>query len=57
MLHGKATLPLWNEPKHNYVGPAVMGDYLWAGRPKPHMVFGLWAYFLKISNKQNVKEL
>ena len=23
MLCGKATLPLWNEPKHNYVGPAV----------------------------------
>ena len=23
MLRGKATLPLRNEPKHNYVGPAV----------------------------------
>ena len=23
MLRGKATLPLWNEPKHNYVGPAI----------------------------------
>ena len=23
MLRGKATLPLWNELKHNYVGPAV----------------------------------
>ena len=23
MLRGKATLPLWFEPSHNYVGPAV----------------------------------
>ena len=22
-LRGRATLPLWFEPKHNYVGPAV----------------------------------
>ena len=24
MLRGKATLPLWFEPSHDYVGPAVM---------------------------------
>ena len=23
LLRGRATLPLWFEPKHNYVGPAV----------------------------------
>ena len=23
MLRGKATLPLWFEPSHDYVGPAV----------------------------------
>ena len=23
LLQGTATLPLWFEPKHNYVGPAV----------------------------------
>ena len=29
---GRATLPLWFEPKHNYVCPAVWVD-LWASRP------------------------
>ena len=23
LLRGRSTLPLWFEPKHNYVGPAV----------------------------------
>ena len=23
LLRGRATLPLWFEPKHNYVGPAI----------------------------------
>ena len=39
LLRGKATLPLWNEPKHNYVGLAVKEFYLWARRPTPRMVF------------------
>ena len=59
MLRGKATLPLWNEPSHDYEGPAVTEII--------HMPVGLIrAGFsaiglflgrkLKISIKENVKE-
>ena len=35
----KTTLPLWNEPKHNYVAkPTSYRDKYWAGRP---MDFGV----------------
>ena len=27
MLRGKATLPLWNEPYLDYVGPAVTDEF------------------------------
>ena len=27
MLRGKATLPLWDEPKHNYLGPALTDEF------------------------------
>ena len=59
MLRGKATLPLWFEPSHDYVGPAVT-------EPIDEPVGLICARFsavglflgrkLKISHEQNVKE-
>ena len=57
MLHGKATLSLWSEPSHDYVGgrPSGYGDYLWALG-----IFSAVGLFLgrksKIFKEQNVKE-
>ena len=59
MLRGKATLPLWFEPKHNYVGTAVTeiihSQYAYAAHG-----FQAEGLFLgrksKTSHKQNVKE-
>ena len=59
MLRGKATLPLWNEPKHNYVGPAVTDEFT---APQPYAAHGFRAVGLflgrksNISQEQNVKE-
>ena len=59
MLRGKATLPLWNEPKHNYVGPAVTDEFT---APSAYAAHGFRAVGLflgrksKISHEQNVKE-
>ena len=48
MLPGKVSLPLCNEPSHDYVG-----DYLWTGRP---MVFGRRPIFIpKIENFTRTK--
>ena len=59
MLRGKATLPFWFEPSHDYVGPAVT-------EPIDEPVGLICACFsavglflgrkLKISHEQNVKE-
>ena len=54
MLRGKATLPLWFEPSHDYVGPAVT-EIIYGP-----VVFSAVGLFLgrksKISHEQNVKE-
>ena len=59
MLRGKATLPLWFEPSHDYVGPAVTEIiYLPVGLIRAG--FSAVCLFLgrksKISHEQNVKE-
>ena len=59
MLHGKATLPLWFEPSHDYVGPAVTEPI---NEPVRLIRAGFSAVSLflgrksKISQEQNVKE-
>ena len=59
MLRGKATLPLWFEFKHNYVGPAVLEII---PSQKAYAAHGFLAVGLflglksKISHEQNVKE-
>ena len=59
MLHGKATLPLWFEPSHDHVGPAVT-EIIYG--PVGLICAGFLAVGLfldwksKISHKQNVKE-
>ena len=57
LIRGRATLPLWFEPKHNYVGPAVTE---WIYEPVGLICAGLSAVGLflgrksKISHEQNV---
>ena len=57
LLRGRATLPLWFEPKHNYVGPAVTE---WLYEPLGLICAGFSAVGLflgrksKISHEQNV---
>ena len=59
MLHGKATLPLWFEPSHDYVGPVVTEPI---NEPVGLIRAGFSAIGLflgrksKISHEQNVKE-
>ena len=59
MLRGKATLPLWNEPSHDYVGPAVTEiihrpvGLIRAGFSTVGLFLG-WKS--KISIEENVKE-
>ena len=59
MLRGKATLPLWFKPSHDYVGPAVTEPIyepvglIRAGFSEVGLFLGRK---LKISNEQNVKE-
>ena len=55
-LRGKATLPLWNEPKHNCVGPVVM-EIIYGPVGLWLLALGLFLGLkLKISHKQNVQE-
>ena len=59
MLRGKATLPLWFEPSHDYVGPAVTEPiYEPVGLIRAgFLAVGLFLdQKLKISQEQNVKE-
>ena len=59
MLRGKATLPLWFKPSHDYVGPAVTEPiYELAGLIRAGFsAVGLFLERkLKISHEQNVKE-
>ena len=59
MLRGEATLPLWFEPSHDYVGPVVMEPI---NEPVGLIRAGFSAVGLflgrksKISHEQNVKE-
>ena len=59
MLHGKATLPLWFEASHDYVGPAVTKPInepvglIRAGFSTVGLFLGRK---LKIFHEQNVKE-
>ena len=59
MLHGKATLPLWFEPSHDYVGPVFTEPI---NEPVGLIRAGFLAIGLflsrksKISQEQNVKE-
>ena len=59
LLRGKATLPLWFEPSHDYVGPAVTEPInepvglIRAGFSAVGLFLG---QKLKISQEQNVKE-
>ena len=59
MLRGKATLPLWFEPSHDYVGPAVT-EIIYGPVGLIGAVFSAVGLFLgrksKISHEQNVKE-
>ena len=56
MLCGKATLSLWNEPKHIYVGPAIM-KIIYAYAAHGFQAVGLFlGWKSKISQEQNVKE-
>ena len=61
MLRGKATLPLWNELSHDYVGPAVMEiiHRPVLGRPNSRRFFGRSLFLVrksKISIEENVEE-
>ena len=59
MLRGKATLPFWFEPSHDYVGPAITEPInepvglIRAGFSTVGLFLGRK---LKISHEQNVKE-
>ena len=59
MLRGRATLPLWFEPSHDYVSPAVTeiiygpAGPICAGFSAIGLFLGLKS---KIPHKQNVKE-
>ena len=59
MLRGKATLPLWFEPSHDYVGPAVT-EIIYGPVGLIRAGFSAVGLFLgrksKISQEQNVKE-
>ena len=59
MLCGKATLPLWFEPSHDYVGPAVT-EIIYGPLGLIRAGFSAVGLFLgrklKISPEQNVKE-
>ena len=59
MLHGKATLPLWFEPSHDYVGPAVT-EIIYGPVGLICVGFSAICLFLgrksKISHEHNVKE-
>ena len=59
MLRGKATLPLWFEPSHNYVGPAVT-EIIYGPVGLIRAGFSPVGLFLgrksKIFHEQNVKE-
>ena len=59
MLRGKATLPLWFEPSHDYVGPAVTKPiYEPVGLIRSgYSAVGLFiGRKMKISQEKNVKE-
>ena len=59
MLRGKATLPLWFEPSHDYVGPAVT-EIIYGPVGLICAGFSAVSLFLgrksKISHEQNVEE-
>ena len=59
MLRGKATLPLWFEPSHDYVGSAVT-EIIYGPVGLIRAGFSAVGLFLdrktKISQEQNVKE-
>ena len=59
LLRGRATFPLWFEPKHNYVGPAVT-EWIYEPVGLIRADFLAVGLFLgrksKISHEQNVKE-
>ena len=59
MLRGKATLPLWFEKSHDYVGPAVT-EIIYGPLSLMRAGFSAVGLFLgqklKISQEQNVKE-
>ena len=59
MLRGKATLPLWFEPSHDYVGPAVT-EIIYGPVGLIRAGFSAVGLFIgrksKISQEQNVKE-
>ena len=59
LLRGRATLPLWFEPKHNYVHPVVT-EWIYEPVGLIHASFSAVGLFLgqksKISHEQNVKE-
>ena len=59
MLRGKATLPLWFEPSHDYVGPAVtepINEPVGLIRAGFSTVGLFLVRKFKISHEQNVKE-
>ena len=53
LLRGRATLPLWFEPKHNYVGPAVTE---WIYDPVGLILAGFSAVGLFIGRKSNIAQ-
>ena len=59
LLRGRATLPLWFEPKHNYVGAAVT-EWFYVPVGLRRACFSAVGLSLglksKISQEQNVKE-
>ena len=59
MLRGKATLPLWFEPSHDYVS-SVVTEIIYGPLGLIRAVFSALGLFLgrksKISQEQNVKE-
>ena len=59
LLQGRATLPLWFEPKHDFVGPAAT-EWIYVPIGLRRSCFSAVGLFLgqksKISQEQNVKE-
>ena len=53
LLRGRATLPLWFEPKHSYVGPA---DTEWIYEPVGLIRAGFSAVGLFLGRKSKISQ-